>query len=344
MEIQLSFLALSLDRPLLILLVMPVVVLLLWRKFHKADTGSIKFGGLEYYLKSGLIPAGKKQRLRTILVVLVISIVAITLTYPQLRTSRPLLIGPAEELRPVYLFALDVSGSMTEPLGGYVVDGKLNLNGPNRYEASEKEIFRFAENHSDAYLGMILFSIQPMLVRWPTLQTEFDFHDVLDEGMRFTNPRRRRTSQLAQFAGGTATLAGLNMSRETLINQRSSTRSLILIGDLIDNIDEVIEGIHDLYEHNIYVHVIALDAPEDSLGAFASIFEEQEGVRLYPVKSATELKETFDVINDIENRRLLQGGGLNYVQDMQWLVSLIGFFLALSMMILFETRLHKSHS
>ncbi|NNE38798.1 MAG: VWA domain-containing protein [Gammaproteobacteria bacterium] len=278
------------------------------------------------------------------LVTLLIIFTAIVFSYPQLRASRPLLIGPAEELKPVYLFALDVSGSMTEPLGGYVIDGQLNLDGPTRYEASEEQLFRFAENHPDAYLGLILFSVQPMLVRWPTLQTEYDFHDVLDEGMRFTNPLRNRTSQLAQFAGGTATLAGLKMSRETLINQRSSTRSLILIGDLIDNIDEVIEGIQDLHEHNIYVHAIALDAPEESLGMFSSMFEDQQSVRLYPVKSAAELADTFDEIELIENQRLIQGAGLNYVQDMQWLISLIGFFIALTMMILFETRLHKSHN
>ena len=325
-------------------MIVPVVMLILWQRARSKGKDVIGFSGLEYYLNAGLVPAIKKRRLRTLLVTLLVISAGIIFSFPQLRTARPLLIGPVEELKPVYLFALDVSGSMTEPLGGYVIDGQLNLNGPTRYEASEKQLFRFAESHPDAYLGLILFSIQPMLVRWPTLQTEYDFHDVLDEGLRFTNPLRNRTSQLAQFAGGTATLAGLKMSRETLINQRSSTRSLILIGDLIDNIDEVIEGIQDLHEHNIYVHVIALDAPEDSLGMFSSIFAKQESVRLYPVKSAIELESTFDEIESIETQRLTQGVGLNYVQDMQWLISLIGFFIALFMIVLFETRLHKSHN
>ncbi|NNE38222.1 MAG: VWA domain-containing protein, partial [Gammaproteobacteria bacterium] len=343
MEIQFSFLAVSLNNPEYIIFVIPIIGLLLWQINRKTDEHVIRYSGLKYYLKSGLVPSRNKQKIRLLLITMLILTAGVIFTFPELRSSKPLLIGPTEELRPVYLFALDVSGSMTEPLGGYVIDGQLNINGPTRYEASEGEIIEFAENHPDSHLGLILFSIQPMLVRWPTIQTEFDFHDVLDEGMRFTNPLRNRTSQLAQFAGGTATLAGLKMSRETLINQRSTTRSLILIGDLIDNIDEVIEGIYDLHEHNIYVHVIALDAPEDSLGMFTSIFEDQDNVRIYPVKSAVELDEAFDRMAVIENQRLVRGGGLNYVQDMQWLVSLIGFFIAASMMVLFETRLHKSH-
>lgn len=325
------------------LLLIPVLILYYWQSRRRIDENAIRFGGLKYYLNCGLVTAKNRKNYRLIIASTLVFITGIIFSFPELRTSRPLLIGPAEELRPVYLFALDVSGSMTEPLGGYVVDGQLNLNGPNRYEASEKEIFEFAENHPNSHLGLILFSIQPMLVRWPTIHTEFNFHDTLGEGMRFTNPMRKRTSQLAQFAGGTATLAGLNMSRETLINQRSTTRSLILIGDLIDNIDEVIEGIRDLHEDNIYVHVIALDAPEESLGMVSSFFDDQENVRLYPVKSAPELDETFNEIESIENQRLIQGSSLNYVQDMQWLVSLIGFFIAFAMMILFETRLHKSH-
>ncbi len=343
MELNFSFLAISLNNPELILLALPVLILCIWQNRRRVDKNAIRFGGLKYYLDNGLIKANNRQNYRLIIVSSLILIAGIIYSFPELRTSRPLLIGPVEELRPVYLFALDVSGSMTEPLGGYVVEGQLNLNGPNRYQASEKEIFEFAENHPNAHLGMILFSIQPMLVRWPTIHTQFNFHDVLGEGMRFTNPMRKRTSQLAQFAGGTATLAGLNMSKETLINQRSSTRSLILIGDLIDNIDEVIEGIRDLHEHNIYVHVIALDAPEESLGMFLSIFDDQESIRLYPVNSAAELEETFNHIESIESQRLTQGASLNYVQDMQWLVSLLGFFIAIAMMILFETRLHKSH-
>jgi hypothetical protein len=343
MEINLTFFSITLTTPMMFFVILPIAVLILFQFFKKSDTDQIKFSGLEYAIDGGLKLAENKRNIRLYLLLTLVLFVGFAWTAPELRTSRPLWFGPAEELEPVLLVALDVSGSMTEPLGGYVVDGELNLEGITRFDASQAEIFKIVANFTDANLGLILFSIQPMLVRWPTSQTEFDFHDVLDEGLRFTNPGRKRTSQLAQFAGGTETRAGLAMARETLVNQNASSRALILVGDLIDNIDEVIEGVQKINDDNVFVYVVALDAQPESLVVFTSTFENMSNVYLYTANSITELSESFSQIESIENERRIQKGSLNYAQDIRWLICLIGFVLGIAMIVLFETRLHKTH-
>jgi hypothetical protein len=265
-----------------------------------------------------------------------------TWSEPELRSDRPLMIGPVHELVPVYLFALDVSGSMTEPLGGYVVDGQLNLDGTTRFQASREQIYSFAQNHPDASLGLILFSVQPMLVRWPTVYTQFDFNDVLGEGMRFTNPSRKRTSQLARFAGGTATRAGLSMAREALIKQASSSRGLILIGDLIDNIEEVVAGVDQISADDIYTYAVAVDSQPENLELFTSAFGDRENVKIYPVNSTSTLQQAFGQIEENENQRLGKTGNFRYVHDIRWLVSFLTFLVTGVIFVLFETVLHMT--
>ena len=310
---------------------------------RQAGSDAIRYSGLDYAIDVGLKPATAKRNYRILLIIMLVLVIGLIWSAPELRTSRPLLFGPAEKLNPVYLLALDASGSMTEPLGGYVIDGSLNLDGPTKFDASQAELYGYAEQFPDANLGLILFSIQPMLVRWPTSQSEFDFHDIPDEGMRFTNPGRVRTSQLARFAGGTATRAGLAMARYTLSKQRTSYRALILIGDLIDNIDEVIEGVQLMEDDGVYIYVVALDALPESLVAFTSMFQDKPYINIYPVTSTTELSAAITQIKTIESDRQVQSGSLNYVQDIRWLVCLIGFIVGVTMIILFETRLHKTH-
>jgi hypothetical protein len=343
-ELHFSFFSITITELLQSLIVLPVAIYLFWRLYHYSGRDAIRFSGLEYSINAGLNLAGKKYFNRQLLVIILLLFLCLAWTSPEIRTSRPLYFGPVQELNPVYLVALDVSGSMTEPLGGYVIDGELNLGGPNRFEASRAELFGFAERNPSANLGLILFSVQPMLVRWPTAQTEFDFKDVLDEGMRFTNPARIRTSQLAQFAGGTATRAGLAMARDTLSKQKASTKSIILIGDLIDNIDEVIDGIQQIEKDEIFVYVIAIDSLPESLTAFTSHFSDSENVKTYPVNSEIALGSAFIEIERIESERRVSRGNLNFVQNIRWLIALLGFVIATVTIISFETRLHKTHS
>jgi hypothetical protein len=335
--------SLQLNEPWMLLCIAPLLALAGWRLWRKPQVEVIHFSGLEYAIDAGVRLAGDRRAYRALLVLMLTFLLGLAWTAPEIRTARPLLFGPARELTPAFLIALDVSGSMTEPMGGYVINGELNLNGPTRFEAAREQIYAFTGRHPAAKFGLVLFSVQPMLVRWPTAQTEFDFHDVLDEGMRFTNPDRQRTSQLARFAGGTSTRAGLVMAGKVLENQNASGASLILAGDLIYNIDEVIEGIQNIDLDDVFIHVIALDPQPEGLEQFTAAFGDQANINVFPVNSVQELGAAFSRIEELEIERRDRGGARNYVQDMRWFLSLLAFVLGVATIYLFETALHKTH-
>lgn len=336
--------SINFDNPALLVMVFPVIGVVLWR-LHRKKADAIRFGGVEYLVDGGLNLAVDKSRNRMLLILIMIGLIGLAWSAPKLRTSQPLPFGPAHELTPVYLLALDVSGSMTEPLGGWVVDGNLNLDGPTRFAASQAELYAFMAKNPAANFGLILFSVQPMLVRWPTTQNEYSLRDVLDQGMKYTNANRSQVSQLARFAGGTATRAGLVMAKDVLLRQNAPTRSLVLIGDLIDDIDEVIDGITDIYqEKDVYVYVLALDTLPESLELFTGTFDDKSNVKFFSINSTAQMSKAFSDIENIEKNRQIRTGSQNFIQDIKWLISLMAFLLAISIFILFETKLHKTHN
>lgn len=334
--------SLQLDQPWLFLGVVPIIAAIVWQVRRQSDRFTVRTTGLEYLTESGIGIAVNRYRYRVLLISLITALLGLAWVAPQVRTSEPLRFGLSRELHPVYLVALDVSGSMTEPLGGYVINGQLNTGGETRFEASREQLYAFIEKHVATRFGLVLFSVQPMLVRWPTLETEFDFRDILDEGMRYTNPRRSRPSQLARFAGGTATRDGLVLAREVLARQQATGKSLILIGDLIDNNEEIIEGIQDLYEDDVYTHVLAIDPQAENLEAVELAFRDRPGIFIHSVSSKGELSAAFASIESIEAERHAASGNRNYLQDLRWLFALAGFSLAMLSVVLFETRLHKT--
>ena len=336
-----GLISLRLEQPLLALAALPVLLLIIWQLARGRRGGVIPYAGLEYAVDAGVKVAADRRRFRRLLVLTLILSLALAWASPGIRTSRPLPFGPAQQLYPTMLIALDVSGSMTEPLGGYVIDGRLNTGGITRFEAAQGLLKAFIGRHAETRFGLILFSVRPMLVRWPTVQTDFDFRDVLDEGMRYTNRARQRPSQLARFAGGTATRAGLLVAGDVLDRQGAAARSLVLIGDLIDNTQEIIEGIKAFDLDDTYVHVVAMDPEPQSLETVTAAFDGEPNVRVYPAVSVKELEKVFTAIESVELDRHGGGGG-NYVQDMRWFMALLGFFLALAIILLFETKLHKT--
>ena len=333
--------SISLDHPWLLLCVLPVLLLMLWR-LRRKPAAAIRFSGLAYAVNAGLRTGRGRHRLRIALWLGVAVVLAVSWSAPEVRSSRPFLIGLSRELHPTFLIALDVSGSMTEPLGGDVINGELNTGGPTRFEASRQALYDFVGAHADANIGLILFSVRPMLARWPTRQARFRFRDILDEGMRYNNPDRRRHSQLSRFAGGTATRSGLAMARKVLAQQQGLTKSLILIADLIDNSDEIVDGVRALSADGVHSYVLAIDAGTENLSAVTPAFTGDPRADVFPVTSVDGLASAFARVDRLERRRQGRTANRYYVQDFRWLAALAAFVLALIAVLLFETRLHRT--
>jgi len=343
MEWPLSFISVYLNEPLSFLIVLPVIAVIIWQLRRKLVTESIMVSGLEYMLEGGLRIAADKKRYRIILLAILTLLIGFAWTAPEIRTSRPLLFGPIQELGPTFLVAFDVSGSMTDPLGGYVVEGKLNLDGVTRFEASREGLYSYIDNFPATRFGIILFSVQPLLVRLPSIDNEFKFRDILDEGLTYTNPTRQRPSQLSRFAGGTNTIEGLKVAGNVLTNQKASTKSLLLIGDLIDNAHEIIEGMREINLDDVYLHIMAIDPEANNLEMLMVEFNSYPNVHIYPVLVPSDVGTAFSQMIAVENDRLIQAGGQTYLLDIRWLIYLLAFAVAAITVILYETKLHKTY-
>jgi len=127
-----------------------------------------------------------------------------------------------------------------------------------------------------------------------------------------------------------------------LIRQEATGRSLVLVADLIDNTEEVIEGIRDLPTDDIYTHILAVDPEQENLDSLSAVFHQQKGIYVYTVRSKEDLAAAFDSIEKVEAARQGETASRQYVQDLRWLSALAGFLLAVLTVILFETRLHKT--
>lgn len=324
-------------------MVLPVLALVFWQIRRKVRSESIRYSGLEYIFISGVRTADDRKWYRAILLLILTLIIGIAWTAPEIRASRPLLFGSAQELGPIFLVAFDVSSSMTDPLGGYVVDGVLNIDGITRFEASREEVYKFIDRFPSTRFGLTLFSVKPMPVRTPSADNEFKLRDILDEGLRFTNPARKRPSQLSRFAGGTDTIEGLKVADTILTNQKGSSKSLLLIGDLVDNAEEIIEGMREVNLEDVYLHIMAIDPEPKNLEMITVEFNSYPNVYIYPVLNSGELKDAFLRMELIENERTLQSGGQKYLLDVRWIVCLLAFAAGSIMVLLFETKLHKTY-
>lgn len=342
MEWLIPFSSLYLNNPILFLMVIPILGVLIWQLRRNATAESIRYNGLDYLFSNSLPSAMDRVWHRTLLLLLLIMILGVAWTAPEIRTNRPLLFGSSKELGPTFLVAFDVSSSMTEPLGGYVIDGSLNIDGITRFEAARAQLYSFIDRFSMARFGLILFSVRPLMIRLPSVN-EYKFRDILDEGLLFTNPSRQRPSQLARFAGGTNTIEGLKIAGNALMDQQATSKSLLLIGDLIDNAAEIIEGMREVNLDDVYLHIMAIDPEPNNLEMLMAEFDNYENVYVYPVLTPDELSDAFLEMESIENERIHQINGKGYLLDIRWLICLLGFFICAITIFLFETRLHKTY-
>src|SRR5688572_1522038 len=99
--------SIHLNAPLLVLCIVPVLALLIWRTRRTIVAGTVRYSGLEYLVNSGLRIAENKRRYRALFLFSLALLLAFAWAAPEIRTNRPLLFGPSQELSPTFLIALD---------------------------------------------------------------------------------------------------------------------------------------------------------------------------------------------------------------------------------------------
>ena len=155
----------------------------------------------------------RRKHLRTILYLVLISGLGLLWINPVTYSTNPVFGGATQINKKQFMVVFDISPSMNLTMGEVTEEKKrgltVNDEGVTKYEVARNALFGFLQRFKGNAFGLILFSTESFLARWPTTETQYRFIEVLDESLR-----RGSGSQLEAYSGLTNTDSALFLARE----------------------------------------------------------------------------------------------------------------------------------
>ncbi len=328
------------------LLVMLLFLPALLRELRRAGPGrSAPLSGIEY-LKGRLADAASRKKLsRVAVLAAVIVVLGLVWAGPVLQTGRPLLVADQLARQKNLILAIDVSRSMSGPLeipdreqrfAAYGQASAATAGGQSRYEAARDSVYRFVDRFPDARIGLILFSTEPFLARWPTTDTGNRFVEVLEEDLR-------AASQLRRFSSLTNTDAALRLAQSVFARLATARGGAVIhVSDAEDDFENMGLAIRALRADGIRLYTIGVGISEAIVRRLTDEFAGDPGFRIFHVDSEDEMQEAYRLVAELEEAPQYAESEQAYVTDLRWLLALVLVPLALLALWLIEVRLHRS--
>jgi hypothetical protein len=269
---------------------------------------------------------------------------------PVLYSSTPVLSGGEQVVQKELIVAIDISRSMGQPLeipdreqrfANYALNQPVDNDAQgkqSRYESARQTLFNFVDRFSGARIGLILFSTEPFLARWPTTETENHFIEVLEEKIG-----RGEKSQLQMFSSLTNIDEALRMSREILLKNRNAEGgAVILISDAEDELENMGIAIRSLRSNDIRLYTIGVGISEIIVDKLSEEFRGDAGFRIFHVESEEEMQEAYDLVSELEESPQYTREEQQYVSDLRWILALFLVFASIGIFWLSETIFHQS--
>lgn len=328
------------------LLVIVLFLPALLREVSRAGPGrSAPMAGVEYLRGRLLNAATKKKVYRVTLIAMLVIMLGLLWAGPVLQSSRPVLVADQLSRQKNIILAIDVSRSMSGPLEMPDKDARFAAYGKaptdvgrskTRYEAARETVYRFVERFSEARIGLILFSTEPFLARWPTAETGKRFIEVLDENLQ-------ELSQLRRFSGLTNTDAALGLARNVFATLATSRGGAVIhISDAEDELENMGVAIRSLRAEDIRLYTIGVGIAESIVDSLTQEFSGDPGFRIFHADSEEEMQEAFQLVAGLEEAPRYSEGEKAYVTDLRWLLALLLAAFSLVAFWLLEMRLHRS--
>jgi len=336
---------LALDAPWLLLVVLLFVPALV-RELRRAGPGrSAPLAGVEYL--RGKLPnlAAQRKLYRAGLLTLLAVMLALLWAGPKLQSRQPILVADEAARQKNIILAIDVSRSMTGPIQPPDKEARLAAYGKaptnqerkqSRYEAARETVYRFVDRFPDARIGLILFSTEPFLARWPTVETGNRFAEVLEEDLH-------EATQLRRFSGLTNTDAALGLAREVFAKLKAADGGAVIhISDAEDELENMGLAIRALRADNIRLYTIGVGIAESIVDKLSQDFAGDPGFRIFRVDSEQEMQEAYRLVAELEEAPRYAEGEAAYITDLRWLLALLLVPCAALAIGLLEIRLHRS--
>jgi len=317
---------------------------LLFEMRNLPRAATLPLAGMAYLRRHLDNSAGRVRVYRVAALVLLALLLALAWAGPAVESSQPLLLTDQLARQKNIILAIDVSRSMGGPLempdreARFAAYGKGPdaATGETRYAAARDTVYRFVDRFPDARIGLILFSTEPFLARWPTTETDGRFAEVLEEDLQ-------NLSQLRRFSSLTNTGAALLLAKE-VIDELETVQggAVIHISDAEDEFENMGLAIRSLREDGIRLYTFGVGIAESIVARLAGEFAGDPGFRIFRVDSDEEMQEAYQLVAELEESPRYAEEERAYVTDLRWLFALALCVAAVAFVWLLETRLVRS--
>ena len=293
---------------LVVLLFLPA----LFRELRRGGSGrSAPFTGIEQLAGRSGKQARRTRVIRSLLFAGLLFLLALLWADPALQSASPLAESDQLARQKNLVLAIDVSRSMSGPLempdsaarfAAFANRTSLPEQRETRYEAARETVYRFVERFPDARIGLILFSTEPFLARWPTRETGQRFVEVLGEDLG-------GNSQLRRFAALTNTDAALELAKGVFEGL----------------------GIRALRADGIRLYTIGVGISASVVTQLSQDFAGDPGFRIFRADSDEEMAEAYRLVAELEEAPHYAEGEKSYLIELRWLLAsaLVAYFLLL---------------
>lgn len=330
-----------LPAALILLLLLPA---LLREVRHGGSRGKAMLTGVEYLQRELGDLSGGARRNRVMALASLILLVAALWAAPAIQTDRPF-AGTAElERQKNLLIAIDVSRSMSGPLEAPDRDERFATYGQSqgaagpaqsRYGAARDVAWQIIERFPDARIGLILFSTEPFLARWPTTETGSRFIEILEEDLQ-------QSSQLRRFSSLTNTDAALRLARQVFSQLAVTGGAVLHISDAEDDVENMGTAIRELRAAGIRLYTIGVGVAESIVEQLDGEFADDPGFRIFHADSEADMQQAFRLIAELEEAPRYADAETAYRVELQWLLALLLAPLAVLVFWFVEIRMHRS--
>lgn len=343
--------SINLVTPWHFLVILPLLVLLLLEFGIRKKGRAIAVSDLEFLRARSCVSGQGRKLLHIFLWGTVILAVGLLWTRPVLFTSEPLFTRGEQLPQKNIIVAIDLSRSMGQPLEipdrdarfAMIVSGE-NIQTdsdtevkPTRYELARETLLNFIDRFSGSRFGLVLFSTEPFLARWPTSETDSRFMEVMEETI---GPGQR--SQLQRFSTLTNIDEALQLTRRIFSKQDIPGEAVVLISDAEDEMETMSVAIRSLRAEGIRLYVIGVGISEIIAEQLADEFTGDAGFRIFRVDSDDEMEEAFNLVSELEESPVYSDEENLFASDLRWIIAAMLFVISVLVIIVTETILHQS--
>lgn len=339
--------------PAWFLVSVPFFALLAWQLANRGRRGTVALTGLEYLSAGHCFPGALRRWARALLWgSLAIGIGALS-AGPVYHSDRPLFAGANQTVHKNFVLMFDISRSMSVPLGREKVvslpgqpapprseDDKGGKEKVARYQAARKALMDFVARFKGERIGLILFSTEPILARWPTVETGNRFWEVLEEDIG-----QGVESQIQAFSSLTNTDKALALAREVFSSQDVvGDGAVILIADAEDDVQNIGVAARNLRKDGIRLYIIGVGISKQIAGDLSREFAADPGFRIFRVDSQEEMREAYRLVGEVEELPRFRLNQKEYAADVRWILAMVLVVFAGIVLTILTVACHQSQA